>query len=180
MIAEVIIDIKNKQVNKTFDYIIPSKLENILKPGFRVIVPFGNLKRTGYVINVKEETEYKNNLKEIIDTLDVKPVLNSELIEIAKYIAINNFSFYSVVLDAMIPSALKIKYQRVAIPFDKNKLDEELKLLFGRKKELVIDSLDDDKQKLIYKAVSNNILYLDTKLKGKKDENIIKMVHLNN
>lgn len=179
MYAEIIIDIKNKQVNKTFDYIIPSKLINILKPGFRVIVPFGNLKRTGYVIKIKEETEYKNNLKEIIDTLDVKPVLNEELIDIAKYIAINNFSFYSVVLDAMIPSALKIKYQRVAIPYDKSNLDDELKSLFGRKKEIVIDSLDDDNQKIIYKAVENNILYLDTKLKGKKDENIIKMVHLN-
>ena len=113
MYAEVVIDIKNKQVNRTYDYNIPSKLESILKPGFRVIVPFGNLKRTGYVIDIKNETEYKNSLKEIIDTLDVKPVLNKELIDIAKYIANNNFSYYSVVLDAMIPSALKIKYQRV-------------------------------------------------------------------
>ena len=179
MYAEVVIDIKNKQVNRTYDYNIPSKLESILKPGFRVIVPFGNLKRTGYVIDIKNETEYKNNLKEIIDTLDVKPVLNKELIDIAKYIANNNFSYYSVVLDAMIPSALKIKYQRVAIPYDKSTLPLDLKELFNRKKELVIDSLDDDKQKLIYKAVENNILYLDTKLKGKKDDNIIKMVHLN-
>jgi len=178
MYAEIVIDIKNKQVNKTFDYIIPYKLENILKPGFRVIVPFGNLKRTGYVISIKEDTEYKNNLKEIIDTLDIKPVLNQELIDIAKYIAINNFSYYSVVLDAMIPSALKIKYQRVAIPYDKNNLNDELKELFGRRKELVIDSLDDIKQRIVYKAVNDNILYLDTKLKGKKDDNIIKMIHL--
>lgn len=179
MYAEVVIDLKNRQVNRTYDYKIPQKLINIIKPGFRVLVSFGNLKRLAYVIKIKEETEYLNNIKEIIDTIDVKPVLNQELIDIAKYIATNNFSFYSVVLDAMIPSALKIKYKRVAIPYDKSNLSCELKEIFGKRKEIIIDSLDDEKQKIIYKGVNDNLLYLDTKLNSKKDDNIIKMVHLN-
>ena len=53
MIAEIIIDIQNKQVNRSFDYLIPSYLEGIILIGSRVLVPFGKLKRTGYVINIK-------------------------------------------------------------------------------------------------------------------------------
>ena len=56
MVAEVIIDIKNKQVNRTFDYNIPQHLENILEVGFRVSVPFGNTTRMGYIVNIKDET----------------------------------------------------------------------------------------------------------------------------
>ena len=66
MISEVIVDIKNKQVNRSFDYKIPAHLSNIIDVGFRVLVPFGNTKRVGYVINIKDDTLYKKNLKEII------------------------------------------------------------------------------------------------------------------
>ena len=59
MIAEIIVDIKNKQVNRSFDYLIPSYLNDIIKVGIRVKVPFGKLIRTGYVIEIKESTESK-------------------------------------------------------------------------------------------------------------------------
>ena len=45
MIAEVIVDIKNKQLNKSFDYLIPSKFEGLIQIGMRVYVPFGRMKR---------------------------------------------------------------------------------------------------------------------------------------
>ena len=114
MIASVIIDILNKQVNRSFDYIIPEHLLCIVKKGYRVKVPFGKSVRLGFVIDIKEETDYSSKLKEIIDVVDVKPILNDEFIDIAKYISDNNFSFYATSLQAMIPQALKIKYQKIA------------------------------------------------------------------
>ena len=113
MIAEVIIDIQNKQINKTFDYIVPSYLEDIIDIGLRVKVPFGNTLRVAYVINIKNETKVER-LKEIIDIVDVIPILNKEFIEIAKYISTNYFTYYATILDAMIPKSLKIKYKKVA------------------------------------------------------------------
>ena len=56
MIAEIIVDVKNKQVNRSFDYIIPSYLEDIIKIGFRVKVPFGKQLRTGFVIGIKNDS----------------------------------------------------------------------------------------------------------------------------
>ncbi len=176
MIAEVIVDILNKQVNRSFDYLIPVHLENIIKVGFRVNVPFGKTKRLGFVINIKDNTIYDRPLKSIIDTIDIYPVLNSEFIELAKYIADNNFSFYATALKTMVPSALKIKYKKIA---KLNTLSPslELKEIFKRK-EINLDSLPYDKLKIIYDEASKGNVILDTILKKKKDSNIVKYVEL--
>ena len=76
MYAEVIIDIKNKQVNRSFDYIIPSYLEGIIAVGSRVYVPLGKQKRMGYVLNLKDTTEVGRQLKEIPDLIDYQSILN--------------------------------------------------------------------------------------------------------
>lgn len=176
MISEVIVDIKNKQVNRSFDYKIPAHLSNIIDVGFRVLVPFGNTKRVGYVINIKDDTLYKKNLKEIIDIVDVKPILSKEFIEIGKTIAEENFSFYAKVYDAMIPSILKSKYQKVATILDFNNRCDELKEIFKRK-SVIIDNLSIDKQRIIYSSFKKGLVSIDTKLKRIPDDRIL-MVHL--
>ena len=176
MIAEIIIDIQNKQVNRSFDYLIPDYLENIVKVGSRVIVPFGPQKRTGFVIKLKDCTEYKNNLKEITDIVDLKRVLNEEFIDLAKYISENNFSFYATALETMIPTALKIRYQKVVSPINFDLMSDEVKALFKRR-ELILDNLSLDKQKLIYNEIKKNNVSVDTKIKVKKDKEIT-MIHL--
>ncbi len=177
MIAEVIIDLKNKQVNRSFDYIIPSYLNEIIKIGTRVKVSFGNQTRTGFVINIKDHTDSKRELKEIIDTIDVKRVLNEEFVNIAKYIAENNFAFYATALETMIPTALKIKYQKVVRVIDKSKLNDELKEIFKSRSELIIDNLSLDKRELVYKNIDNENLLLDTKISKNRNEKYEEIIH---
>lgn len=167
LIAEVIIDIQNKQINKTFDYIVPSYLEDIIDIGLRVKVPFGNTLRVAYVINLKNETDVVR-LKEIIEIVDVVPILNKEFIEIAKYISSNYFTYYATILDAMIPKSLKIKYKKVAKLLTDNPNDE-LKNLFKRK-EIIIDNLSNENQKIIFKAYKNNLVSIETKIADIKDD----------
>ena len=50
MVAEVIVDVLSSEVDRVFDYSIPSSL-SFITPGFRVLVPFGNRKIEGYVVN---------------------------------------------------------------------------------------------------------------------------------
>ena len=50
MIAKVIVDISNSEVDKIFDYIIPSDFE--LEVGTRVLVPFGNRSIEGFCITL--------------------------------------------------------------------------------------------------------------------------------
>lgn len=178
MIAEVIIDIQNKQVNRSFDYAVPAPLEGILKVGYRVHVPFGKTKRVGFITKIKKETEYERELKSIIDTIDVYPVITEEFIEIARYIAEHNFTFYATALQTMIPSALKIKYQRVARIVNVEELAAPARAIMKRQ-EIIVDSLSPEGLAVIYEEVKKGNLVLDTKLKKRKEERQISYVCLN-
>lgn len=84
MIAEIIINTIAKELNKTYDYIIPDSILKDIKIGSRVFVPFGRKKQEeGFVINIKEKSEFAN--KEIIKLED--NILTQENINLAKIMA---------------------------------------------------------------------------------------------
>ena len=84
MIASVILDIKNNQCNKTFDYLVPSKFEGVIKEGVRVFVPFGKRRLLGIVTELKDDSSYNEKLREIIELIDIEPILDKELLEFFK------------------------------------------------------------------------------------------------
>ncbi|MDE6655709.1 MAG: hypothetical protein K2J85_01815, partial [Anaeroplasmataceae bacterium] len=175
MIASIIVDIAAKQVNQSFDYMVPSHLEPIIQVGYRVRVVFGRRTVLGFVVELKEKTEFKKKLREISDVVDVYPVLNAEFVELAKFIANHNFSYYAVALQTMIPSALKIKYQKVARV---QEIPSELADIFKGKKEILIDNKTPEELDLIYKAHKKGILELDTKFKRTRNEKTIEYVFI--
>ena len=42
MVAKVIVEVGAKSVDKTFDYLVPTKIQDKIKVGARVKVPFGH------------------------------------------------------------------------------------------------------------------------------------------
>ena len=178
MFAEVIIDLKNKQVNRTFDYIIPKEYEDILSVGSRCIVPFGNgnNKRTAYIIKIKEFSD-AIKLKSIIEIIDYTPVLNEEFINIAMYMANHNFSFYSTCLEAIIPQALRMKYDKIVKKV--SEIDNELvNNLFKKKDFITMKSIPKDIEPLVFKEVKKKNLVFDSVIKKQRQEKLITMVHL--
>lgn len=109
MIASVLLEIKAKSVDKTFDYIIPNVLKETLKIGVRVSVPFGNQKLQGYVLDIKEDRKENYELKEILCQLDEEIILNKELLLIGKKIKELTLSSLSSAYSTMLPSALKAR-----------------------------------------------------------------------
>ena len=178
MYAEVIIDIKNKQVNRSFDYIIPSYLEGIIAIGSRVYVPFGKQKRMGYVLKIKDTTEVVRELKEISDLIDYKPILNEEFMEMAKYISIHDFSFYSTSLDAMIPQALRMKYEKI-VKWVTDSLDDSLKKHFKLKKEVSLSRIPKDLEPILFKEIKLGNLVIDTRIKRVRKDKYITYIHNN-
>ena len=178
MYAEVIIDIKNKQVNRSFDYIIPSYLEGIIAVGSRVYVPFGKQKRMGYVLKIKDTTEVVRELKEISDLIDYKPILNEEFMEMAKYISIHDFSFYSTSLDAMIPQALRMKYEKI-VKWVTDSLDDSLKNHFKLKKEVSLSRIPKDLEPILFKEINLGNLVIDTRIKRVRKDKYITYIHNN-
>ena len=106
MIAEVIVDINSSEVDRIFDYKI-TNYPNLTK-GYRVEVPFGNRKIDGYVVNIKEKSDYKEEkLKEVIKPLSTAPEILPEMFEVAKFM---QEKFNTKLVDALrlfIPSELR-------------------------------------------------------------------------
>lgn len=100
MIAEVIINTIAKELNKTYDYIVPDSILKDIQIGSRVFVPFGKTKQEeGFVINLKENSEFAN--KEIIKLED--NILTKENINLAKIMAKRYFCNISDCIRLMLP-----------------------------------------------------------------------------
>lgn len=100
MIAEVIINTMAKELNKTYDYIIPDSILKDIKIGSRVFVPFGRTKQEeGFVIGIKENSEFAN--KEIIKLED--NILSKDNIELAKIMSKRYFCNISDCIRLMLP-----------------------------------------------------------------------------
>ena len=148
MIAEVIVDVMSSEVDRVFDYEIPSSLADITK-GYRVSVPFGNRKIEGYIVNIKKNTDCpKDKLKCIINKLDEFPIIKPELIDLM-YFMKNNL--YLRLLDGIrlaVPTQvrknIKDKIERI-IYLDDTKISEFMSSLTKRNKKspLVIGYLQE-------------------------------------
>ena len=85
MIASVIVDIANSEVDRIFDYILPDELTH-LTAGFRVLVPFGIRDTEGYITGLKETSDYDNSkLKKIKAALDPYPAILPEMLDVMEF-----------------------------------------------------------------------------------------------
>lgn len=106
MIAEVLVELSNKNIDKVFDYIVPETLKNDIKIGIRVTVPFGSQTLEGFVLGVKNDTSL-TSLKEIINVVDKEVILDSELLELGKKMSLKYLSTLISCYQVMLPKALK-------------------------------------------------------------------------
>ncbi|MEG1597318.1 MAG: primosomal protein N' [Bacilli bacterium] len=106
MICEVLVELSNKNIDKTFSYIIPPKFLSTIKIGIRVKVNFNNQELEGFVINIKEN-DSNIDLKEIISIVDDEVILTDELLELGKYIKDKYLCTLISAYQVMLPKALK-------------------------------------------------------------------------
>ena len=144
MVAEVLVEIKARNVDKCFSYNIPQNLIDKVKIGIRVSVPFGKQNIEGIVLNIKESNE--KDLKDIKDVIDEEPILNDELLELGKFVKEKTLSTLISCYLAMLPKALKVG--------SKNKINKKYEKII----EIVKDYKDiklNDKELLILKEIEN-------------------------
>lgn len=110
MIAEVIVEITSSNVDKVFDYSIPQFAMETFSTlvGRRVLVPFGNRKIEGYIINVKDQSNLESSkIKEIIKFLDENPVILPEMLKLMQFM-VEEYNLKKVdVLRLFIPSEMR-------------------------------------------------------------------------
>ncbi|MGL4705079.1 MAG: primosomal protein N' [Enterococcus faecalis] len=137
-VAKVIVDVPTMQTDQPFTYLVPENLNEQLAVGMRVEVPFGNGNRhvQGFVLAIEpvaatvlDETNVQ--LKELVEVLDLKPVLNTEMLALADYMKEKTFAFKITCLQTMLPSVMRADYQKYIYLTDE--LSEELQdqLFYG-------------------------------------------------
>ena len=109
MVAGVLVEITNKNVDKIFDYEVPSSLESKIKIGIKVSVPFGKMTLEGFVLEIKNNKTIDRELKEIITIVDKDIILNKELLELGKEMSKMTLASLMSCYQVMLPKALKAK-----------------------------------------------------------------------
>ena len=149
MYAEIIVDIASEQVDRVFTYAVPDTL-NIL-PGMRVRVPFGPREKEGYVIRLKERSDYdESKIKPILAALEDYPALLPELMELAWEIREKCHCPLCEALRLMLPAEMrggrvKVKteeYAQLTIPTDRvdEAIDSQKR---SKKRQLLLTILSD-------------------------------------
>ena len=133
MFADIIIDIKHEKLDKIFQYRIPDRLENELKAGMEVIVPFGKGNRPvkGYVTGITDSCSYDlSKVKEITDISRDSVEIEAKLIALAAWMKENYGGTMIQALKTVLPikqkeNARVKKYLRLLLEKDagKEKLD---------------------------------------------------------
>ena len=121
MYVSVLTQIGAKAVDQTFFYHVPKLLENNIKIGVRVRIPFGNMILDGFVLGISDNSSYDNSkIKDIIDVIDEEPVLNKEMLLLGKYMSDNLLASLSSCYQVMLPKALKAEVKsNIKIKYDR-------------------------------------------------------------
>ncbi|UJF25799.1 primosomal protein N' [Planococcus sp. 107-1] len=179
MIAEVIVDVAAHPIDRPFDYAIPEHLQVLIEPGMRVKVPFGNRKVLGFITAIKNTTEFDPaRLKPIHELMDVVPVLNEELLEMAKWMKKQTVCFEIDALQVMIPSALRAKYEkRFVLDAPIEEIAEPLRVYFG-KRPFVRAQDAVEVYGLLKKELEKGTVVADTDISQQTAVKKVRMIHI--
>ena len=113
--AEVIIDIETSALDRVFDYFVISDIS----VGDRVLVPFGPKMIEGYVLCIKDKTNYDvKKIKPIIRKLDSFTAIKPEFLKLLNFMTEKYHIRKSSTLKLFIPSDLrgqKVKEKKITI-----------------------------------------------------------------
>ncbi len=120
LFADIIIDISVKNLDKTFQYSVPSEIENDISIGSLVQIPFGNGNRPlkGYIVNLSEKPSLDiSKIKSIISVEKQGVVAESHLLSLAGWIKQNYGSTMNDAIRAVMPVKREIKEKVVKTVF---------------------------------------------------------------
>ena len=112
--AGVIVDISLEKLDRVFDYKIPVHLEEVIRPGVPVWIPFGmgNRQIKGFVVEVSDSCSYEAcKVKEIFGVCDGAIPVEGQMIELASWMHERYGCTMNQALKTVIPVKNKVKEQ---------------------------------------------------------------------
>jgi primosomal protein N' (replication factor Y) len=120
-------------LDRPFTYSLPETLRHRVKPGCRVIVPFGVRKLTGVALRCHDDPP-EMSARDALRLVDSEPVLDQELISLARWIAGYYCAPLGEVLRSMLPLASDIRSGKVYTLTDAGR-DAARQLMLGAEPE---------------------------------------------
>ncbi|MFJ7468961.1 primosomal protein N' [Peribacillus frigoritolerans] len=177
-IASVIVDVPAKQTDREFDYRIPEKWNQVIKPGMRVIVPFGPRMVQGFVTGLKAKSDFAK-LRFIKEPMDLEPILNDELLQLSDWLTKEAMCFKISALQAMLPAAMKAKYEKVikVVEDKKDQLPPFIQKLFGKNDSISWkDVIEGENASLVQKEMQNGNLELEYNVKNRLNKKTVRVI----
>lgn len=101
----------NRPLDRVFHYLVPESMRPLLRAGHRVQVPFGrgNQSVTGYCVGVGsgEKDQPRIRLKTVEAILDSRPLFNSKMLKLTRWIADRYLCSWGQVLECVVPAGVK-------------------------------------------------------------------------
>lgn len=176
--AQVIVDVPTMQTDQPYTYLVPDEWQAVIECGMRVEVPFGEGNRhiQGFVTALPTELEEsKLSLKSLIRVIDLAPVVNQELLQLADYMKDVTFSFKINCLQTMLPAAMKAAYQKKFVLLDEDHPVKET--YFSQSNEIDWDVIEAAGALTIFKRLrEQSIVELRYLVKEKVNKKMIRYV----
>ena len=131
LIAKVAVSGAAYSFDSEYSYYVPEPLKDSIRPGMRVIVPFGNGNRRmiGLVTRMKTIDEPDERVKPLMQAADEEPLINDEMLSLIFWLKENTFCTYFDAFRSMVPSGFGYKFSSRYVPanveVDPEQLSEE-------------------------------------------------------
>jgi len=117
-IAEVIVSIKHKSVDRPFDYAVPPALRDSVCVGMRALVPFGNGDKLveGYILRLADETDTPpEKLKSLRSLPDAFPLFSREALALADWMRTKYYTTLADCLRCIMPTGIALRNEFAAV-----------------------------------------------------------------
>ncbi|MEY4503287.1 MAG: hypothetical protein RLZZ576_541 [Actinomycetota bacterium] len=108
LVARVAFDSALPQLDRLFDYEVPSELSSLLQPGQLVEVPFGRNARTrqGFVIEVAATSDFNGELSKVSSLVSPRVLLTPSIIQLCKKLAARQALSFGELLKSACPDRM--------------------------------------------------------------------------
>lgn len=105
-------------LRQTFTYSLPAFLQENIKIGSRLLVPFGKRNLTGYVVelhaSLNEELEVEESqIKDALELLDEEPLLTAEILRLTQWAADYYSAAWGEMLKASLPAGVNVETEQI-------------------------------------------------------------------
>ena len=152
MIAKLAVSAATFAIDKPYSYCVPAGME--LRPGDRVMVPFGrgNRRSEGVVLSVEEGSA--DGLKTVERVLDEQPVLTPYMLRLAAFIRERYFSTFYDAIRAMLPAGLWFQSRKeISLTEDRSWKEKEIKKDFAPEILTLLENLGGQADELALKNI---------------------------